>query len=169
MSPERTEQLPDPPKAPDIRRGVSFHTFQWVMIPLLAALPLLALSGVFGERWRTETAAAGPLEITVHYPTAFRYKMINTLTATVTNRSGTVLDTVTVSLDSAYANRFSTVTAIPPFTAAHDVEVVALAPAESRLVRIEMQGERYWRHEGFVRVISGTDTASVAVSTIVFP
>ena len=169
MSEEDTEQLPDPPAAPDTRRAVALYTFQWITIPLLAVLPLLALSGVFGERWRTERAAVGSIEVTVHYPTAFRYKMINTLTATLTNRSGSVLDTVTVSLDSAYANRFSTVTAIPPFTAAHEVDVVAMAPGESRLVRIEMQAEQYWRHEGSVRVISGSDTARIAVSTLVFP
>lgn len=164
-----TDELPDPPRAPSIERGIALSTFQKVGLIVLGLLPLLALGGTFGERWESVNAASGALEVSMRYPTVFRYKTINSFAVQVTNRGNTAVDTVTVALDTAYALRFSTVTAVPPFTGPFEVDLADLQPGQTKLVRIQIQGERYWRHAGELTTSGGPDTVRVPVSTLVFP
>jgi hypothetical protein len=86
----------------------------------------------------------------------------------VENVTRDVIDTVTVAIDTTYANRFFQIAAMPPFDDAYTVSLVRLAPGERRLANIEVQGERYGIHEGEVRIIAG-DTARVRIRTIMFP
>jgi hypothetical protein len=159
----------DPPEAPDTPRRPRLYRAQWIGLPLIIAFPLLALLGVFGERWHTQRVESGALDVSVRHPTVFRYKMIDAIEVHVRNRGAQPIDTATVSLDTAYAGRFSTVTAIPSFDGAFDIDLAALQPGESRRVRIEIQAERYWTHRGELTVAAGTDTVRAALTTRVFP
>jgi hypothetical protein len=76
---------------------------------------------------------------------------------------------VTVTLDTTYAGRFSTVTAIPPFTGQFEIDLPHVAAGETRRVRIEIQAERYWSHSGPLTVATRTDTVRVPLTTLVFP
>lgn len=163
------DSLPDPPGPPEIRRKLSLYRFQLIGLPFLVAIPVLALFGVFGERWSTVHDANGALETSVHYPTAFRYKMIDAIDLHVRNRGAAPIDTITVSLDTAYAGRFSTVTAVPPFTGPFEIDLPNVAPRESRRVRIEIQAEQYWSHSGELTITAGADTIRVPLTTLVYP
>lgn len=162
------DRLADPPEPPEVERRVRLLPMQWVGIPLLLVPVLLAAFGVFGESWDTATASSATISVDVRWPTRFRYKQLNEVHVWVENRTGGVLDTVTVALDTAYASRFSTVTAIPDFDDAYSLSLVALRPGERRLAVIELQAERYGRHEGRLDVVAG-DTARLRLHTIVFP
>lgn len=163
------DSLPDPPDPPEIRRRLSLYRFQLLGMPFLLAIPLLALAGVFGEGRRTVSDAQGALTVSVRYPSIFRYKMIDAIELHVRNRGATRLDTVTVALDTAYAGRFSTVTAVPPFTSPFAIDLPHLEPGESRRVRVEMQAEQYWSHSGSLVIAAGPDTIAVALTTLVYP
>lgn len=163
------DRLTDPPRAPRIPRRISLYTYQWIGMAVLAALPVLALFGVFGERWRSTHVASGAIEASVTWPTAFRYLMVNAIDVQVRNRSGTAIDTLTIALDTAYANRFSAVTAIPTFSAAYEVGLSAIAPGETRHVRIEIRGEEYWSHSGSLTIATRSDTLIVPLTTMIFP
>jgi hypothetical protein len=152
-----------------MRRRSALYRFQLLGLPFLVAIPVLALFGVFGERWNSVRAESGALAISVRYPAAFRYKMIDAIELHVSNRGAAVIDTVNVALDTAYAGRFSTVTAIPPFNGPFEVDLPALAARESRRVRIEIQAERYWSHTGELTVASRTDTIRIPLRTVVYP
>lgn len=170
MTESDVDRLPNPPDAPETRRSVSMHTYQWIGIPLLLLVPLLAVLGAFGESWQTARAKAGPLDVTVTYPTKYRYKQINSMEVHVRNTGASVLDTVTVAFDTVYGTRFSTITSVPAFTDAFEVSLVALQPGESRLAWIELQAERYWRHQGDLSITAGAaDTIRIPLSTIVYP
>jgi hypothetical protein len=53
---------------------------------------------------------------------------------------------------------------------AYTVPLTAVASGESRLVVIELQGERYGRHAGALHVESTSgDTLEVRVHTLIFP
>lgn len=159
----------DPPGPPQHRPRIKIYRFQLIGLPFLAALPILALLGVFGERWDAVAASDGSLAATVHYPTALRYKMIDEIEMLVSNRGGAVIDTVTVALDTAYASRFSTINAVPQFTRPFEIGLAQIQPGESRRVRIEIQGERYWSHSGELTFRSATDTVRIHLTTMVFP
>ncbi|HEX6306632.1 MAG TPA: hypothetical protein VFZ69_00520 [Longimicrobiales bacterium] len=163
------DTLPDPPGAPEIRRSVSLYRFQWFGIAVLAAFPVLALLGVFGERWAVAESETGPLQVRVHYPTVFRYKMLNAIDVDVRNTGTAAIDTVTVALDTVYAARFSTVTAVPPFSGPYEVDLPDVRSQESRRVRIEIQAEQYWSHAGALTVATRTDTVRVRLRTMIYP
>lgn len=164
------EHEPQPPHAPDVSRHVHLHPWQWVGVPLLLLIPLLALLGVFGESRATVRAETAQIALELQYATRYRYKTINSLSLDVTNRTGAWLDTVTVEIDTAYVSRFSNVAAIPSFTGAYTIELTAVEPQETRSVRVELQGEHYGRHRGELRATaSGADTARLQMSTFIFP
>ncbi|MGH7446937.1 MAG: hypothetical protein ACRELT_05225 [Longimicrobiales bacterium] len=148
---------------------MSLYRFQWAALPLLLMIPLLAVFGVFGERWITADAQSGALELTVRYPSAFRYKLLDAIDITVRNRGTATIDTLTLALDTAYASRFSAVAAVPPFTGSFEVQIVDLAAGESRRARIEIQAERYWSHSGQLVAATRSDTARVLLTTMVYP
>jgi hypothetical protein len=167
--PGDVDTLPDPPEPPEIRRSLSLYRFQLIGLPFLLAIPLLALFGVFGERWQDVRSSQGVLEVSGRYPAVFRYKMIDAIELHVRNRGDAVIDTITVALDTAYAARFSTITAVPPFTGPFELDLTAVEPGASRRVRIEIQAERYWSHSGHVTVAAGSDTIRIPLTTVVYP
>lgn len=95
--------------------------------------------------------------------------MLEAIELHVRNRGAQPIDTITVGVDTAYAGRFSTVTAVPPFTGPFEVQLTDIAPQESRRVRIEIQAERYWSHSGTLTVASRADTIRVPLTTMVYP
>lgn len=163
------ESLPDPPDPPDIRRSVALYRFQWIGLPFLLAIPLLALFGVFGEHRETVTAESGAVALSVRYPATFRYGMLNAIDVDIRNRGSIIIDTLTISLDTTYVTGFSTVTAVPPFTGSYEIDVMHLMAGESRRVRIELQAERYWSHSGRLTAASRVDTVRVPLTTMVYP
>lgn len=162
------DNLPDPPGPPEAPRRVRLYRYQWVGLGLIALLPILALAGAFGETWSTATGRSAALEVEVRYPTAYRYKQLNSLELRIRNTSAATLDTVTVSLDASLATAFSTVRATPAFVRAYETDLIDLRPDEVRLVVIELQAERYGRHEGVLRA-AGPDTVRIPLSITIFP
>ena len=162
------DRLADPPEPPETEPRVRLRPLQWVGIPLLIMPVLLAAFGVFGESWDTANTSSTAVSVAVRWPTRFRYKQLNEVRVWVENRTPGVLDSVTIALDTAYASRFSTVTAIPDFDDAYSLSLVAVRPGERRLAIIELQAERYGRHEGWLDVVAG-DTARLRLHSFVFP
>lgn len=143
---------------------------QWIAIPILVAIPLLALAGVFGETWQTASDSGGNVEMRVEFPARFSYKMLNSISVTVLNRSDRTVDTLVVAFDPSYISNFSTVVFTPPIMRAYEVAVTDVRPGEARLVTAELQGEKYGRHQGWIQASDGgTDTARVTIHTIIFP
>jgi len=174
MAPEQSGTPPSSgaslPDAPEIDRRIRIPAFRAIGMAVIALFPVLAVAGVFGESWNTTTAHGATIVVDVEFPTRYRYKMLNSITATITNRFPRTIDTVTVRLDTAYALRFSTVVFTPSAQDAYSVPLTALASGESRLVVIELQGERYGRHAGRLRVESTSgDTLAVRVHSLIFP
>lgn len=162
------DALPEPPPAPSAPRRVRLYAFQWFGLALLAVLPLLAALGQLGETWDEATMSGDALDVSVRWPTRFRYKQLNSITVQVRNVGVATRDTVTVSLDTALANRFSTVRAIPAFARAYEAEITDLRPGESRLVVVELQAEEYGSHTGALTIESG-EALRMPLSIRIFP
>jgi hypothetical protein len=162
-----TNEAPAPP--PPTTRRLALTRKQVIGLPLLAAVPLMGLLGVFGERSAHTTTASARLEVTIRYPERFRYRQIESLEISVRNRSATMIDTVHVWLDTAYITRFSSVRIEPMPQRAFAIALLHVEPGESRLVAAELWGERYGRHSGRLVVSANADTASARISTLVFP
>jgi hypothetical protein len=76
---------------------------------------------------------------------------------------------VLVSVDTGYLSRFIGVRGNPPPTTDFSVPLFSLQPGESRLLSVELTGNRYWRHPATVSATTGTERTTVAFSTLVFP
>lgn len=168
------EAYAQPPKAPDVSRNFRLYNFQYVGMAVMLLIPILALAGAFGESFTTVEAVSRDLRLTVDYPTRYRYKMLNSLTAEVENLTETDVPLLTVRFDRAYIDRFSTVVFTPAaarITATlYEVELQDVGAGETQVVTVELQGERYGLHTGDVTVgAEGLEPVRLDVSTIIFP
>ncbi len=165
---------PHPPDPRTIAKKWQFYRMQWVGIPLILLIPVLALLGVFGESEQKVDVANNTFSVHINYPTRYRYKMINNIEVSLENISNQTMPTVTVSLNADYVNRFSTITFHPSLTSVkngqYEVELTEVRTGETRLVTIELQGEAYFQHEGVVSVTAAAvPTLRVPIQTFIFP
>lgn len=167
---KRRKAEPPFPNAPDIERRVSLPRWRALGMGLILMVPVLAIAGVFGDTAQSVTRRGPNVEVAVEIPTRFRYEMLKYITISLTNASATRLDTIRVSVDTAYLDRFSGVVFTPSAEQAYMVPVTDVAPGESRQVRIEIQGNSYGRHTGTLHIESTAgDTLTVPLHTIIFP
>src|SRR4051812_29099990 len=156
----------EPPRAPEIRRRLALTRKQSIGLPLLAAIPILSLLGLFGERRSEAHAASRSIAMTIRYPARFRYRQGESLAIALRNASEQVIDTIQVSLDTAYISRFSSARIEPAPRIAFVVPLIDVRPGESRLISAELWGERYGRHQGRIAATAHFDTAAATVQTI---
>ena len=157
-----------PPAAPKTATRISLTAKQIVGIPLIAAVPLLAVLGVFGERATTTVVRSGNIEASVTFPTRIRYRQVESLHVEIRNMSRDSIDAL-VRFDTAYVTRFSSVHFEPALSSAYVVPVTRLAPGASGLVSVEFSGDQYGRHRGNIIVVANGDSVSVPIATVVFP
>ena len=163
------EHDPRPAQPPPMDRGLRLPWSQWLGVSIIAAIPVLAIFGVFGERWQTSETEGAGLRARVEYPTRLRSMSRKSMTVEIENRSSTSLDTVEVVFDPAYMGRFSSPAFIPPPRDAYTVSLLGLRPAETRMVHVDVQGESIGRHDGRIVVRSRGDSIALALGTTVFP
>jgi hypothetical protein len=164
------EQMNHVLEAPHVPRKVRLWWHQWIGIPVLFALPILSLLGVFGESSAKSSAKSALLELEVEYPDRLRYWQIRPLEVSVRNSSQQPLDHVEVKFDPTYINSFADVTFTPGVEKAYTVTMRNLAPGESRLVSVELRADHYGTHEGAIEAFSDSvRLAGVNVSTFTFP
>ncbi len=165
------------PQPPEIEKQWTFSTLQKLGVPLLVLVPLLALFGLFGESVATATESGDTFAVEISYPSRYRYGMHGALAVRVENRTDQAVPTATVSFDRDYLSQFANVSFTPEpdgaTAAATYVELDDLQPGEVRVVSVELEADRYWRHEGTVAVsVGGVDDppdVAVELSTLVYP
>jgi hypothetical protein len=158
-----------PSQPPEHDRGIRLNRMQLIGVPLLALIPLLAVLDVFGERWDTRVVDGSTLRTAIEFPDRFRAKLSRPITVSVQNRSQQLLDTVAVSFDSTYIERFTAVSFLPDIDDSYVVKLTAVRPGETRRVHLELDGDQVGRHRGRVIVRTGSDSSVVGIHTIVFP
>jgi hypothetical protein len=170
MTMSNLEEFPLPPGPPEIRREFRLHPWQWVGLPLLFLIPILAALGVFGESRETATTRTRDLSVEVNFPTRHRFGILTSIELEVTNTGQTPLAGVVIDLDPAYLSRFSEVAATPSFARPYAIELNELEPGRTGRVNVELKGEAYGLHRGELRIWAGSgDTASYLLRTVVLP
>jgi hypothetical protein len=153
-----------------MRRRLALGRAQWVGLPILLAIPLLALFGVFGEREGDSTVRSAELEMRVRWPARTRHEMIHDIDVVVRNVSARTIDTLTVTFDTTYLAAFSAVSVTPGAAHAWEVELEGVRPGEARHVVVAVDAHRFGRRTGSVIATGGgSDTARVVIDTFIFP
>lgn len=158
-----------PPQAPEIERRLQLRRFQWIGLPLLMLIPILALTGAFDERRTSAAGANALLELRIDFPSRLRKPQVSRLEIEVRNLSVEHLDAGVVSFDPAYLAAFSRVQLIPSPAKPYTVELRDLVPGEARQVRLEGEGKRYGWHSGEVIASAADSQVRVQVSTFLIP
>jgi hypothetical protein len=161
---------PQPPQPPGQRARLRLSAAQYVGVPLMALVPVLALAGVFGERRELRQDVHGGLLLSARVPTRFRYRQRMTLEVSVTNRGSDSLGDVRVRLDSTYLDRFSSVALSPHASPDGVVRFGALGPQQTDRLTVTLEGERAGALRGVaVATDAAGDTARVTLASTVFP
>jgi hypothetical protein len=161
---------PRPPSPPAVARALHLFTYQIVALSLFVIVTLLALLGTFGQASAYADGRGATLALRVEHPARFRYGQRGSLRAWITNTSPRRLDSVRVTVDTAYLNAFSSVRFTPSVDEAYAVVLTGLQPRETRLVHAEIEADRVGRRHGTVTVsAAGSDSVRVLVHTLVFP
>jgi hypothetical protein len=159
-----------PPPPPEVRRRVMLHGAQWIGIPLLMLVPVLALLGVFGESRRHAEAGSDVLRVEVDYPQRHRTGLRSDIVVRLRNVSSAPLDGVSVAFDPAYFSDAFNVLFNPPASAPHEVALPVLEPGAEDEVRVEFEAEHRWWRRGWIRVTrDGRAVAELRIGTFVLP
>jgi hypothetical protein len=147
-----------------VERRLRLHRYQWIGVPLLLlGPPLLALLGVFGDRYETVSGAAGDIVVTVEYPARLRYRQRADITVALRAPEN---DSLRIRLDEGYARAFTDLEATPSFAEPYRLAVAG----GTRRVVIELRAERYGRHDGALSVTTASGrTVSLPLATTIFP
>lgn len=160
--------LKEPPQPPDVPRRFRLHAHQWVGLPIIALLPVLALLRVFGDGIEFKEASTASVKTLVEHPTKFKFRQHKHLRVKVTNISGRLLDTVIVSIDTAYLSRFMGVTIAPEAKEAYKVELTKIQPHEKREVIVEIEAKKYGEQRGIVTIATKMDTVKTPIWSYIY-
>ena len=159
----------EPPSPPSIPPKLRLHRNEMIGVPLLFALPVLAVLGIFGPTTERAQAESGAVALSAEYPSRIRYENKARLVVRVENRSDRPLSEVTLKLDPDYIHAFADVAIDPAPGTPYTVPVSNLGPRESRLVSVQLTADDYGPHQGWVALSAGGDEATIPLSTFVFP
>jgi hypothetical protein len=163
--------LPDhtePPGAPEVRRRVRLYPGQWIGIPILILIPLLAALGVFGERRETVEVTGAAIRLEVDYPTRLRNGQRSDIEVRVWNLSTEPLNAA-VLFDPAYFERFTRVSFTPGQSAPNEVDLTGLEAGRAAVLRVELEGDKPWRSSGRVGIRHAGDTTHLPIRTFTLP
>jgi hypothetical protein len=168
------DKAQDPPQAPDIPRQWILYNYQYIAIPLLLLIPVLALFGVLGETSTTVEAAGEGIALRVHYPDRAHYEAYNHVEVTVRNESGADISGVMVEFERELLDHFSQLSVNPSLTeiteTAYRVELGDIGAGEERLVTLDYQPDMNGAHESWVRLTAdGIEPVQADFSMFVFP
>jgi hypothetical protein len=158
-------------KEPELPKRFRMWKHQWVGIPLLLAIPILALTGLFGDSVESSVSGKpGLLELHAQFPTKGRYGFEDEIRLEVLNKSARTLEKVDVTLDSEYLAHFSEVFIHPSTERPYQVTLKDLGPGESRKITVEYRGKEYGAFSGkFKALVDGTEVAVAEVGSYTFP
>lgn len=164
----------EPPEAPDIPRQWKFYDYQYIAIPLLLLIPVLALLGVLGETSATVEAAGEGLLLRVQYPDRAHYEAYNHIEVTVRNESAEAVSGLFVEFDRGLLDHFSQLSVNPSLTeitdTAYRVELGDLEAGAERVVTLDYQPDLNGAHDSWVRLTAdGIAQVQADISMFVFP
>lgn len=170
MSKEAHQEF-DVLRNPELPKRFRLWKHQWIGIPLLLAIPTLALLGTFDEDAKQVLATSNDLALSAQYPGKLRHGTSHEIVVSLENKSSRAMQDVRVEIESGYLNRFSEVQVTPEPKTPYQIDLQELAPGERRMITVNLRGgDDYGSHAGKIIARSkGAELASAELKSYVFP
>lgn len=174
MAISKSQQPPEVPKPPEIKRRVRFHPTQLIGMPIIMLLPVLGLFGVFDTAQATATAEQSGINVQVDYPSKFRHKIGEPMRIQVENNSGASVPKLVVKMSRSYFDAFENVQFVPEPQEIDATSITFEFPdvkaGDTRQVEVEMEASDAGTHKATVEAgPENGSTAQVEVETFVLP
>ncbi|MCU0497562.1 MAG: hypothetical protein MUF87_09450 [Anaerolineae bacterium] len=165
---------PTPPAPPELKVQIRFQPSQWLGLPILFGVVVLAILGFFGQSGRLLTVIGDGVELTLQHPTRTRYGLHEQLVIQVHNTTQRPLDAVEVRMSRRYIEQFDQYDFLPTPHGIDDqsfiVSIGTIPPQAIRQVTIALTANNAGEHWAEISVIGGGVTVGKAsFSTWVFP
>jgi hypothetical protein len=148
-----------PPPPPEIERRLQFHREQWLLVPLMFVVPLLALLGVLGGTRERAAIDLGGITLTVEFAPRDHLEDWGRIEVTVVIRSPAPLLDARVEFTRDMLDRLWQPTFHPPLRRIdagwYVVPLGEVPPGEARAVTLDYRSTDPGRLAGAVRVRSG--------------
>lgn len=159
-----------PPPPPEMPRRVRLYPSQWIGLPLLLLVPVLALAGTFGEQRQTHAIASDAVHFEVDYPTRMRTRQHSHLSVHVVRVGGEASDTVRVEFDPAWVQSFARLELLPQPARPWIVELAGVEVGDTAVVRLGLEARERWRRSGYIRLQDGRGgSRDIAIRTFILP
>jgi hypothetical protein len=153
-----------------VATSIRLSTAQWLGLPVMGVLPILALLGTFGPRSEPSVAKTGALRISGSLPTRVHFRQRATIVVSLRNLDTNAVSDVRLHLDTAYLGALSNVVVTPALSADGAVHLGTLGPGASASVAIDAEGDRVGTHRGVLIATDAVgDSARLALTTTTFP
>jgi hypothetical protein len=174
MSHVRDEQTSEPPQPPEIQRKLQFHLVQWIGMPFLILIPILAVLGVFGKTTDEARAENETVAISVTFPTRTHYGVEEIMEVRVTNTSDQTIPSLRILFDADYFSKFSQLSFVPEVDqvtdTSYEIELTDVLPDETRLLTVDYAAQAMGNYPGYVEAAAeGLESARATINTFVFP
>jgi hypothetical protein len=166
---------PRPPQPPEFERKFQLYPYQYITMPLIFLIPILALLGLFGDADATQQADSQDISVQVEYPARTRYKVATILKLYITNHTDAPLSNLDVSFDRNYIDAFLELNFLPVVSAVtEDAYIVTLEetipPGETHAITVDLHAEKFGVFAGTIMVDGDTiEPVSVRLESLLFP
>jgi hypothetical protein len=170
---QKQQRVPEPAQPAEVKRRFQLYRYQWIAIPLLFLVPILAIFGVFGETATTVQSSQAGLELEVQYSDRILFQGLDGTEIAIRNTSDQVLETVTLSIDKAFLTAYSDIAFSPDVDVITDeayiIELTNLQPGQTQFVTIDSRGKLIGRHRGIIRATVNELSVSVTLDVFIIP
>lgn len=155
-----------PPRKPKLKM---WH-YQWIGIPIIILIPVMALLGVFGEQTTKVQLSGEGLEASLEYPQKLRFGQDEFIRLEVSNTTSRALTNVTISFDKSYIEKFAEKSFTPEVQANYEMKNVEIPANETKTFEVRVKAGDSGSHSGEIKIRKeDEDILSHEISTFVFP
>lgn len=157
-------------KPPDIKPHLRMWRYQWIGIPLILIIPILAMLGVFGIEIEKLNISTSGVETSIEYPAKMRYGQEEFIRMEFKNVSGETIQDLAVSFDQDYIRKFDGIDFNPQLETNYIVKTGVIPPGETGTVNVKLKAGEYGSHSGEIKISSqNKEIISEELSTFIFP
>lgn len=157
-------------KTPESSPKIKAWRYQYIGIPFLLSIPILALLGFFGGTTKKIQFHQNDFSISLDYPDLLRNGQTEYVQIKILNTSIESLKNFKVHLNSEFLQQFDEIEAIPSFDKNIEVSLEEIPPNEQRFVFFKLKANKAGPHYGRIEIKKSNEKIiQTALRTFVLP